>query len=235
MHPRRLRWIVAIVLITLLPMADSGLVTGAGFDTYREFALRTSAAAVVERAQGARPSDVKTVHSRPALLQEFAWRPSPVSAGEGVTRDSVARITFSFIDDQLFKIAVNYDGSRTQGLTAADLVTSLSDVYGPRTTARPAPSPRAEFDSLDTQKTIAEWRQGDTAVTLTYSDYIDEYTLIVTSSALDAAARKASTAAVALDVREAPAREAARAKDAADAAKAAAERTRTTNKAAFQP
>jgi hypothetical protein len=38
-----------------------------------------------------------------------------------------------------------------------------------------------------------------------------------------------------MDAREAPARDAARAKAQADAEKAAAEKTRTTNKAAFKP
>jgi len=115
-----------------------------------------------------------------------------------------------------------------------DMVASLSTIYGPRATPRPGPR-RSAYDSLDALTKVAEWREGDTAITLNHSAYANAFGLVITSAALEAAAVKAEATAVALDAREAPAREAARVKEAADAAKATAEKTRTDNKATFQP
>jgi hypothetical protein len=115
------------------------------------------------------------------------------------------------------------------------MIASLSAMYGPRST-RPVPTaPRSSFDSLDTPMVIATWRQGDAALALNQSPYSGEFSLVITSTALEALARKAQATAVTMDAREAPAREAARAKEQADAARATAEKTRTTNKATFKP
>ena len=58
---------------------------------------------------------------------------------------------------------------------------------------------------------------------------------MITSLPLDIIARKAQATAVAMDQREAPAREAALLKKRADDEKVAAETTQSTNKKAFQP
>jgi hypothetical protein len=82
---------------------------------------------------------------------------------------------------------------------------------------------------------IATWRHGDATITHNHTPYSGTYSLIITSIALEALARKAQATAVTMDAREAPAREAARAKEQADAARAGAEKTRTTNKDTFKP
>ena len=196
--------------------------------------LRSSTADVIARG-GAAERDLKTLHERPALLQELSWRPPYVLGRNFIDRDSVATIVFSFIDNQLFRMTIDYERSRTEGLTKEDLITSLSAVYGPRS-MQPAPTaPRSASDSLDTETVIATWRQGDATLTLNQSAYSGGFSLTITSIALEALARKAQATAVTMDAREAPAREAARAKEQADAARAAAEKIRTTNKGAFKP
>jgi len=82
---------------------------------------------------------------------------------------------------------------------------------------------------------IAEWRHADTTVVLQRKHYNDAFFLVVTSLPLDIIARHAHETALAMDQREAPAREAALLKKRADAEKAAAETTRSTNKKAFRP
>jgi hypothetical protein len=82
---------------------------------------------------------------------------------------------------------------------------------------------------------IATWEQGDTMVTLSWSDYRAGYVLVVMSQVRESAASLATAAAVALDEREAPAREEARRKKDAEDQKAAEERARETNKGAFRP
>ena len=225
---RRRVMLVAILLLAWWPVAAADL------DTYREFKIGASTADVITRT-GAAERDVKTLHERPALLQELLWRPRDASGRNSADRDSVAAIVFSFTDNQLFKMVINYERSRTAGLTNEDMITSLSAIYGPRST-RPAPTaPRPAFDSLDTPTVLATWRQGDATLTLNQSPYGGGFSLTITSIALEALARKAQATAVTMDAREAPAREAARAKEQADAARAAAEKTRTTNKDTFKP
>jgi hypothetical protein len=206
----------------------------ADLGTYREFKIGASTAEVIARATGSE-RDVKTLHERPALLQELLWRPRYASSANSADRDSVAAIVFSFIDNQLFRMVINYDRSRTEGLTNEDMITSLSAMYGPRST-RPAPTaPRPAFESLDTPTVIATWREGDATLSLNQSAYGGGFSLVITSIPLEALARKAQATAVTKDAREAPAREAARAKELADAARAAAQKTRTTNKDTFKP
>ncbi|HVZ20112.1 MAG TPA: hypothetical protein VG871_03565 [Vicinamibacterales bacterium] len=215
-------------VMLLVTAAPAGAADTAG---YRQFTLGASTADVVARA-GATARDVKTLHQRPALLEELAWRP-PYKVG--VERDPVEGIVFGFIDHQLFQIVVQYERSRTEGLTKADLIASLSGSYGPPSTAPVAPRRRSELDSLDTPTVLATWRQGDTSIVLQQSAYSGTFGLVIVSVPLQALARKAEATAVTMDAREAPQREAARAKAEADAAKASAEKTRTTNKAAFTP
>ena len=220
--------LVAIILLASSPVAAADL------GTYREFTIGTSTAAVIALT-GAAERDVKTLHERPALLQELSWRPRYASGRNAASRDSVASIVFSFMDNQLFRMAIDYDRSRTEGLTKEDMITSLSAMYGPRST-QPAPTAsRPAFDSLDTPTVFATWRQGDVMLTLNQSTYGGDFSLVVISIPLEALARKAQATAVTMDAREAPVREAARVKEQADAARAAAEKTRTTNKDTFQP
>lgn len=200
--------------------------------SYRGFTLGTSTAEVMTLAAGTSPRDLKRIHDRPAVAEELAWRPPYRSDATG--RDSVSRIVFSFVDNQLFRMTVTYDPSRTQGLTSQDLIASLSSVYGPVSTPGAAPSKRS-LENADAQAILASWRQDDTTIVLTQAAYADGFGLTITSPRLEALARKAQADSVVLETREAPMREAARVKSEADAKRAAEEKTRTTNKAAFKP
>ena len=219
--------VVATVLLASWPAAAADLAT------YREFKIGASTADVIART-GAAPQDLKTLHERPALLQELSWRPRYATGRNSADRDSVAAMVFSFMNNQLFKMAIDYDRNSTQGLTREDMIASLSAMYGARSTQRPVVS-RPAFDSLETSTAVAQWHQGDVTLTLNQSTYGGAFGLMITSNPLEVLARKAQATAVTMDAREAPAREAARAKEQADAARAAAEKIRTTNKDALKP
>jgi hypothetical protein len=191
-----------------------------------------STADVVART-GAKDADVKTLHERPSLLQELSWRRPYQSAT--TADDSIEAIVFNFVDGQLFRMDVSYEVDRTEGLTIEDMTASLATLYGPRSTAPARPARRSEFDSIATPTVLATWRDGDSTIALTQSPFSRAYGLVITSTSLEALARKAEAVAAARDRREAPAREAARAKAAADAERAAATKTRSANKAAFKP
>jgi hypothetical protein len=215
-------------------LGASGALAANDLDSYRGFTLGTTAAEVTKQA-GIPANDLKTLHERPSLLQELPWRPPYVAGRESGERDSVATIMFSFIDDRLFRMTVDYERSRTEGLTADDMIAALTAKYGPRAPGRPTASAGPRVDNIDTPTVLAFWQQGDTTVTLSRFIYSSRFTLTVTSVPLDALARKSQAAAVVMDAREAPAREAARAKARIVAERDAAEKARTTNKVTFEP
>lgn len=223
-------WALCAALIVL---AASWL-SAADFEQYRDFRLGSSVADVV-KTSGASSAGVRTSHQRPALLQELAWRPYTTSRVTPTDPDSVREIAFSFVNDRLFRMVVEYDSRRTEGLTRRDMIAALTAIYGPTSPLPAQARPRAVFEALDAATRLAHWRAGDTTVVLQQQEYTSGFALVITSVPLDQHARKATATAVTLDAREAPAREAARVKQQADAARGAAEKTRSTNKETFKP
>jgi hypothetical protein len=200
---------------------------------YRAYALESSLDAVVA-ASGARAADAKTLHARPATIQELAWR-APYVDSRNTHADPVHEITFTFYNDALYQVIVHYDRDRTDGLTNSDIVESLSAVYGVPTlaSARTRTSPPVETfpDSI----VVARWDNADSLLTLMRGSYTPEFQLILVSKSLSARARTAVREAVRLDAIEAPRREAAQRKKEAGEASAARDKTRIANKAAFRP
>lgn len=230
--------LVAVSFARVLLTCTSAIVlaswpaAGADLRSYHAFALGMSTADVVARTS-AKEADVKTLHERPSLLEELSWRRPYQSAP--TADDSIDTIVFDFVDGQLFRINVGYEPDRTEGLTNEDMIASLVAIYGPRSTRPARRARRSEFESIDTPTVLATWRDGDSTIALTQSAFSRGYGLIITSTSLEALAKKAEAVATATDTREAPAREAARAKAAAEAERAAATKTRSANKAAFKP
>jgi hypothetical protein len=137
------------------------------------------------------------------------------------------------VDDQLFRMTVTYDRSRTSGLTNADMIAALTDIYGPAMNSTVPLRPRDEGTNIVT--VLAQWQQADTHLVLQRTDYNESFSLVITSLPLEAIARKARTTAVMLDAREAPVREAALAKKRAADQREAEEQARTANKKVFKP
>jgi hypothetical protein len=207
---------------------------------YREFQLGSGLAAV--SAQTSVPAtEAKTIHQRPALMQELEWRrPYFVSGSTRTEDDPVKQIVFSFYDDQLSKIVVDYDRDRTAGMTDADMIDAISAAYGP--VAKPSAKaalmkPRAAGSDLEEKsgKPVARWADVDRSVVLYRSSYAQGFQLVVTSPKLEALAQTAEAHAIRMDEREAPQRELARQKKEVEAARAAKEKARLTNKAVFRP
>jgi CRP-like cAMP-binding protein len=202
------------------------------FISYREFTLGSSVASVTSVTR-ITERDLKTVHSRPALVQEVTWQPRYMTGPPAADLASINEMVFGFVDDQLFQMTVSYERNRTTGLTNADMIAALTERYGVPIAA--PVRPRATSEALDAPTVIAEWRQEDAHVALRRSRYNESFSIVITSLSLDAVARKARASAVAMDAREAPEREAALAKKRVDEQRQAEERARTTNKELFQP
>lgn len=200
---------------------------------YRDFTLGSSLAAVATTS-GVAIDAVKLIHQRPALIQELRWRPQRDS-GSTVQPDPVREVTFSFYNDQLFLIVVDYDWQRTEGLTDADLIESMAPIYGPpvlNATSVGTGAPRAEPPG---NIVVAEWSDAHSSLTLARATYSASLRLVVALTPVQALARTASADSARQDRLEAPKRELDRQAKEVEDLRVAAEKARAVNKPAFRP
>jgi len=201
---------------------------------YRNFVLGSSFNAVIT-ASGARPAAVKVLYERPARIQELDWRPGYGGAVD-LRPDPVRALTFAFVDNALYQIVVTYDRNRTDALTDADVIESLTATYGaPAPAAAPVRSRTSPDETRRDSVVVAHWESPVASLTLFRGSYTPELQLVLVSTPLGARALGAIREAKRLDAVEAPQRAIdQRKKEAADA-DAAREKTRSTNKGAFRP
>jgi hypothetical protein len=200
---------------------------------YREFQLGSGVAEVV-KLTGSGPSDVKLIHQRPAVLQALEWRPRYVSQGSSTQADPVNRMVFSFYNDQLYKVLVDYDPRRTEGMTQADIVAAISTTYGPAVKAPPRLNPPA-VQYGDPEMLLATWGDAESRLALFRASYPVKYRLTIESTHVARLAQVALVEAVRLDAREAPQRELERRQKEADNEKAAQEEAKRLNLPGFRP
>jgi hypothetical protein len=226
-----MNWVGACAVMALATLRGARPAAAQDVSRYRDYVLASSLESVVALS-GARATDVKTVHQRPATIHELQWR-APYASSERVQPDPVRDIAFTFYNDALYQIVVTYDRDRTDGLTSKDLVDSLTVTYGPPVAGTPRSQPSASLS--EKVVVLARWESDASSVALLRDVYSPEFRLMLISKALNARAGTAIREATRLDLLEAPRREQERrSKDAADAT-AAREKTRTTNKEAFRP
>jgi hypothetical protein len=229
-------WHARLAICTLGLVLATQSLHGQGRARYREFQLGGNLPSI-SALTGVAASAARTIHVRPATMQELEWqRPYSFTGTTAAQTDPVKKIVFSFYNDQLSRMVVDYDNDRTAGLNDTDLIDALSIEYGPRLTpavkgARIATS-RVEQES---GTPVARWGDPDYAVVLYRSAYLSGFRIIVTSPRLEALARTAAAEAIRLDERDAPIREIARQKKETEDARASEEKARAANKAAFRP
>jgi hypothetical protein len=200
---------------------------------YRAYVLESSLDSVVA-ASGARGADAKTLHERPATIQQLEWR-APYVDSRNTLADPVREISFTFFNDALYQVIVNYDRDRTEGLTNSDIVESLSATYGVPTLASARTRASAPAEAFPDSIVLARWENAESSLTLVRGSYTPEFQLILVSKPLSTRARSAVREAMRLDAIEAPRREAEQRKKEAGDASAARDKTRIANKAAFRP
>ena len=201
---------------------------------YRDFELGMNLHSVAEKID-ARPSEVKVLHRRPAVIQELEWRPQRTLASSREV-ESVNEVLFNFCDGELFRMVVSYDQQRTQGLTDQDMIEAISATYGIATT--PAATMilfSSSYVYNSSEKVIARWEDTQSTVSLFRSSNQPRFGILILSKRVDALAQAAIAKAIRLDEREAPQREIARQKKEGDDTRAAQEKARPANKADFRP
>ena len=211
------------------------LLQGQDRSRYRDFQLGGDLPSI-SALTGVAQSEVKTLHVRPAVMQELQWRRRYSSSEATLAQvDPVQQIVFSFYNDQLSKMVVDYDHDRTAGMTDLDMIEAISKTYGRVSPA--ARKARAVASPLEEESgtPVARWGDADYSVVLYRSSYAAGFRMIVTSPRLEALARTADAQAIRLDEREAPQREIARQKKDVEDTRDAQEKARTANKAVFRP
>lgn len=149
-----------LALSACLVALSTSVVSAQDRSRYREYRLGDDLRTISEHSGTALPI-ARIMPHEPIVLQEMEWRPQYVR-GAARQADAVARVTFGFYDDQLFRIVVDYDRLRTEGMTEADMVMAFSESYGPPS-RRVAPT-RAivERAGQDGDLLVASWEDAGT-------------------------------------------------------------------------
>jgi hypothetical protein len=213
-----------VVLLLTAPMLRAQ-----DFSKYRNFSLGTNLAAVLKHTDQ-RLLDVKATHDGSLLFQELTWRPAN-GIGVSYRSESVDELVFSFYKGELYKMVVTYDRASTEGLTADDMVKSISAKYGPVT------SVALEIDAVANEpytvrgKPVASWEDSQYSLNLVRSSFSTTFQLIIYSKRVNAEADAALAQTVKVDELEAPQKAIERQKKEADAI----ELTRQKNQKSFRP
>jgi hypothetical protein len=199
---------------------------------YREFQLGMSLVAVAQQV-GITP-EARVLHQRPELIQELIWQP-PRILGSSPPEDSVRKVLFSFYNGQLFRIVVNYEWERTEGLTVEDMVEALSVTYGRATLPATEIISSLSRVHTDSDRIMAHWEDPQHSLDLVRPSYASTFGLVVFSKRLEALARAASVEAIRLDEQEAPKWATDRKQKQEDEDHARQETARRANKLTFRP
>ena len=196
---------------------------------YRGFSLGTTLPNVLKLSDQ-KLADVKTIHTRPMLIQELTWWP-PSSPGTSSRPDNVEQILFSFSNGDLYKISVTYEHASTEGLTAEDMVKSISAKYGPPTSVESEIDPVMNALYNMKQGPLASWEDSQYLFALVRASFTDRFGLVTYSKRVNAEAELAIAEAVKLEEQERPEKEANLRKKEADDL----ETLRQKNQKTFRP
>ncbi len=197
---------VLLLMVSMLRAQD--------FSKYRNFSLGTNLAAVLKHTDQ-RLVDVKATHDGSLLFQELTWHPAN-GIGVSYRSESIDELVFSFYKGELYKMLVTYERASTEGLTADDMVKSISAKYGPATTVA------LEIDSAGNeqyevrQKPVASWEDSQYSFNLVRSSFSNAFELVIYTKRVNAEADAALAQAVKVDLQEAPQKAVEREKKEAD-------------------
>jgi len=217
------------ILCFVVLLLTAPLLRAQDLSKYRHFTLGMSLTRVLERTDQ-KMADVKVIHGRPALVQELNWWP-PNLLGTSFQSDTIEQILFSFYNGELYKIFVTYDRTSTEGLTAEDMVKSISAKYGPATSVKPQVDSATNERYDMKQRPVATWEDSQYSFNLIRSSFSGSFELLIYSKRLNAEAEVALAEAVKLEKEEEPQREAERQKKQTGDLEA----TRQKNQKSFRP
>jgi hypothetical protein len=210
----------------------SPVLSAGDLSMYRNFRIGTDLPTIAGQAR-MDPTQAIVVHWRPALIQRIEWRPQPL--GPSTQSEAVSEVVFNFYNGELYRLVVNYDRYRTEGLTAEDLIDAVSAIYGTASRAAGEIMLPSVYGIEETMEVLARWEDAEYSFNLVRSSYQPNFTLVGVSKRLDALARAAAIEAVRLDAEEAPQREIESQRKQAEESRAQQEKSRLANKPSFRP
>lgn len=183
------------------------------------------------------PSPATTAPRAVGPVLELTWRAQHVRRGESPSSDPVALLVFSFYDDQLFRIVIDYASERTEGMTEADMVAVVSRVYGSPAKRTDPPSPVGLHPQRPEDTVVAQWTDGQLQVALLALRGQNAFRMVVASVPLEGLARRAGAHDTPADLQDRTSIDAARPNAGIESAGAGLEKAerRRVNIAAFIP
>jgi hypothetical protein len=195
----------SLAIFFFLAALPASLIHAQDLRGYWGFQFGTNLVAVTKQTD-MRPSEAKLLHQRPAMIQELWW--SHPLRSSSIAVDPVREVVFSFYNGELFRMVINYDQDRTDGLTDEDMVEAISAKYG--VASRPVATIVLFSSSQvynDSQKVIARWEDEQYSFNLFRYSYQPTFGMVAFSKQLDTLAKAAVVEAFRLDKEEAPQRE----------------------------
>jgi hypothetical protein len=224
-----------LIVVSLCIAASSASLLGAQERShYRTYQMGDDLLSIARQIGVAPPRANLLPHSLGAVL-ELTWRAQYVRRGVVPPADPVARLVFSFYEDQLFRIVIDYERDRTEGMTEADMVAGISEIYGQPSKRTLPPSPVGLPPERDVDTVIAQWVDGDYSIALLGVESQAAFRMIVASARLEALARAAGGHAVPTYPPEMTSVDVARPNADVEKTRPAREKTRRANIASFTP
>ena len=184
--------------------ATTAAVSDSPLSSYRGFQFGMSLADAVKHS-GMDPSEVSTVHKRPAIIQGLDWNPERFSRN-ATTADPVEAVQFTFYNGKLSRAVVGYSSEKTKGMNASDMIQALSAQYGPAVRPIVATSfPSSSF--IEGVAVLATWEDLSYSVNLVQSPYGEKFGLIAFSKDLDRLAEESVASGLQMDELENPERQ----------------------------
>jgi hypothetical protein len=201
------------------------------FSSYRGLQFGMDVSAAAEQA-GMKPTEARLVHRRPALIQEMEWLPRH-SSSSPYQADPVKDSLLSFYNGELFRIIINYDRYKVEGMTASDMIQAISATYGIAT----RPAAEIPYHSIygEVAQVIARWEDSEYSYNLVQSGDRTSFAMILYSKRLNALAEAAIVEALRLDAQEAPQKEVELQKRKNEESRLVLEKARSVNKPNFRP
>jgi len=220
----------------LCGVLGASILHGADFSSYRglQFGMDLTAAA---KQADTKLTDVRVDHQRPAVIQEMDWRPRPLitsdTPGDAAKVDPVKDGAVYFFNGDLYRIVVNYDRYRVEGMTAEDMIQAISATYG--TPTKPNIEIPYQSNYGEVAAVLARWEDPEYSNNLVRTGDRSSFSLVLYSKRLETLAEAAIVQAVRLEAQEAPQREIDRQKKRDDDDKLLLEKARSTNVPNFEP
>jgi hypothetical protein len=225
-----MKMMCSLVSSLVLILLSAPLIHGQDLSKYRNFSFGMSLVDLSKQVDQ-KPAEANLIHQRQAVIQELTWWP-PLTSGTPQAAP-VRQILFSFYNGELYRILVTYDRYVTEGLTAEDMVRTMSAKYGTAT----RPTAEINFPTNETgeygttEKVIVRWEDSRYSFNLFRSYPSNTFGLVMISKRLDAQAEAAIAKSLKLEGQEDPQKEVARVKKEADGL----ETSRQKNIKAFRP